>query len=188
MADPVEQITYHLTAHGVPFEIGIRSTVLEDVLASMDYAMVLGMIGPRNAGLLLAKYTGDRQEERKCRAWWLMDCIETAAAKGWKRPRGRMIEGMAYLTMDEHMGHGTRCAVCNGTKERVFDNRKVTCPGCEGRGFNQYDDALFQESMGCSEQEWRSGRWTDRILWARRALHCWEVDARVALANKLGAY
>ncbi len=185
VSDIREQLSNHLTAHGVPLELGIPSTDLEDILRSMDYAMLLGMIEPRQAGLLMAKYLGDIQEERKCRAWWLQDCIEIATLRGWKRPRARMVQGMAYATMDEHMGHGTRCGVCNGTRERMVGHLPVVCPACEGRGFVEYDPARFCDEIGCTMLEWDKA-WRDRVAWARRALFRWEVDAVEALVRRRG--
>lgn len=185
MTDVRERLANHLTAHGVPLEIGIAATGLEDILRSMDWAMLLGMLEPRQAAMLMAKYLGDELEERKCRAWWLMDCIETAAAKGWKRPRARMIEGMAYATMDEHMGHGTRCLVCDGTRQRMVGALPVTCHACAGAGFLHYDPERYCLEIGCAMQDW-DRTWRDRVTWARRALHRWELDAAEELARKHG--
>lgn len=186
MADVREALTQHLTAHGVPLEIGIRSTDLLEILNSMDYAMLLGYIEPRQAAMLLAKYCADAQEERKCRAWWLMDCIEYGAAKGWRRPQARMIEGMAYATMDEHMGHGIRCDLCNGTRQREFAKLLVKCPACDGLGFNLYDSSRFGAEIGCTPHDWQY-TWSARVDWARRALHRWEADAVENLRRRFGS-
>jgi hypothetical protein len=180
-----EQLAQHLTAHGVPLELGIRATDLDELLRGMDFAMLLGMIGPKPAGMLLAKYCGDAQEERKCRAWWLMECIETGAAKGWRRPKARMIEGFAYATIEEHMGHGTRCGTCNGTKERMVGHLPVICPSCMGYGFIPYSPDRMMESIMCSTVEWDKV-WRDRVGWARRRLHRWEADAVQALVERHG--
>lgn len=180
-----EKLANHLTPHGAPLEIGIRSTDLEQILRGMDYAMVLGMVEPQQAAMLLAKYTNDHLEERKCRAWWLMICIEYAEAKRWKRPKSRMVEGMAYATMDEHMGHGTLCSVCSGTRERVVGHLPVVCPECHGAGFLAYTPERFCAEIGCAMLEW-DRVWRDRVAWARRALHRWEVDAAEELLRRHG--
>lgn len=181
-----ESLANHLTAHGVPFEIGIRSTDVADLLEHMEWAMACGLIGPRYAGMLWAKYLKDRQEERKVRAWWLMDCIEYGAAKGWRRPKARMVEGFAYATCDEHMGHGTRCAVCNGTRQREVGQKIIECPACSGVGFVEYLPERFVAEIGCTMLEW-DRVWRERVGWARRYLHRWEVDATEALRRKVGA-
>jgi hypothetical protein len=186
MSDPREQLTHHLTPHGVTLEIvGGRSTAdLSEVLASMDYAMVLGMVEPRQAAMLLAKYCDDSLEERKCRSWWLMECIEYGAAKGWKRPKARMVQGMAYATISEHMGHGTRCMLCQGTASRMVGNLPVECPGCSGRGFLEYLPEQYCDEIGCTMLEWDK-IWRERVGWARRALYRWEMDAAEALKARL---
>jgi hypothetical protein len=186
MSDPREKLTNHLTPHGVTLEIvGGRSTAdLSEVLASMDYAMVLGMVEPRQAAILLAKYCDDQLEERKCRSWWLAECIEYGAAKGWKRPKARMVQGMAYATIDEHMGRGTRCMLCQGTASRMVGNLPVECPGCSGRGFLEYLPEQYCGEIGCTMLEWDKV-WRERVGWARRALYRWEMDAAEALKAKL---
>ena len=186
MSDPREQLTHHLTPHGVTLEIvGGRSTAdLSEILVSMDYAMVLGLIEPRQAAMLLAKYCDDALEERKCRAWWLTECKEYGAAKGWRRPEAAMVEGLAYATMDEHMGHGTRCHICDGVGSREVARRIIECPGCEGAGFVRYLPAIFAERIGCTAVEF-DRIWSERVGWARRALWRWESDAAEALQARL---
>lgn len=185
MTDIREQLGRHLTAHGASLEIGIRSTDVADLLEHMDFAMACGLIGPRRAAILLAKYTGDTQEERKCRAWWLARVIEYAHLRAWHRPRQRMLEALAYTSMDEHIGHGTRCAVCNGTKERMVNNLPVICPGCEGRGFLEYGADVYCAELGIGEREWQNA-WASRVDWARRSLRMWELDAAQALRERVG--
>jgi hypothetical protein len=187
MKDPREAIANHLTAHGVQMDvIGSRRTNnLSEILQGCDYAMLLGLIEPRQAAMLMAKYLGDELEERKARAWWLMECIEYASAKGWKRPKARMIEGMAYASLDEHLGHGTRCGVCHGTKERIIDNRPVLCPGCGGAGFVSYDSDRYSDAIGCTALEWDKV-WRARVGWARRSLYRWEQSAVDDLLRRHG--
>jgi hypothetical protein len=187
MADPREAITNHLTPHGVRLEqVGGRGTAdLSEILGTMDYAAVLGMIGARPAAMLLAKYAADGQEERKARAYWLMECIEHGAAKGWKRPGARMVESMAYASIDEHMGYGTRCAMCMGTKQRVVGHQVIECPQCQGAGFVAYSPDAYAELIGISLMEW-DHTWQERIGWARRALHRWEMDAVESLMERMG--
>lgn len=189
MSDPRELVTAHLTPHGVQLEIvGGRTTVdLSEVLQHMDFAMVLGMIGPKPAGMLLAKYADDHQEYRKCRIWWLQECIETAHEKGWKRPRARMIEQMAFATIEEHMGAGTRCEMCKGTKERMFGHTVIECPDCYGKGFIEYGPEVYAGRIGFHAYEW-DRVWRERVAWARRALYRWEQDAAERLIAKMGRY
>jgi len=186
VSDPRELVTTHLTPHGVQLEtVGGRTTVdLSEVLQHMDFAMVLGMIGAKPAGMLLAKYADDKQEERKCRAWWLMETIEVAQERGWKRPRARMVEEMAYATMDEHMGRDTRCRTCHGTKERVVGHTVVECPTCRGQGFLPYSPEAYADRIGFTMLEWDRA-WRERVDWARRALYRWEQDAAERLMARL---
>jgi len=185
MSDPREAITGHLTAHGVRLDAVGRSTAdLSEILSGMDYAAVLGMIPARDAAILLAMYAADQMEERKVRSWWLAECIEHATAKGWKRPRARMVEALAYASIEEHMGYGTRCGTCQGTKERIVNNLPITCPVCEGAGFLTYSPAIYADRIGITLLEW-DRTWRTRVDWCRRRLFQWEQGAAEMFWDRL---
>ena len=175
MSDPREAITANLTAHGVRLDAVGRSTAdLSEILSSMDYAAVLGMIPAKDAAMLLAKYADDELEERKIRVWWRTELVDVGWVKGWKG--GWRLERMADSTMSEHMGQDTRCMVCNGTRERIINKLPVVCPGCSGAGFLQYTPEHLALEIGITMLEWDKA-WRTRVDWCRRRLFQWEQGA-----------
>ena len=178
--DPREQLTQHLTPHGASLEmVGGRSTAdMSEILSHMDFAHALGKIAPMQAAMLSAKYLDDAAEERKIREWWLAEVADVAMAKGWKP--GWRLGRMADSTMSEHMGYGTRCEGCDGTRERVINKLPVLCPNCGGAGFLPYTPAHLALEIGCTMLEWDRW-WRARVDWARRALYCLEADATEAV-------
>lgn len=181
MTDIREAIA-RLTPHGVPLEMLSRSTAVAEAMMTMDWAMLLGYVEPRQAAMLLAKYTGDRQEEYKCRVWWRAEVRDAGMGKGWRiSPR---LDRMAETTMSEHLGRNTRCPACNGTKERMIANKPVMCPACNGAGFLLYSDLEYAGQIEITLQEFER-HWRQRVDWCRRALYRWELDAAEALQRKL---
>ena len=155
--------------------VGGRSTAdMSEILSHMDFAHALGKIEPRKAAMLSAKYCDDAAEERKIREWWRAEVEDVGRVKGWKS--GWRLERMADSTMSEHIGYGTRCALCNGTRERVINKLPVVCPGCNGAGFLAYTPEHLALEIGITMLEWDRW-WRARVDWARRALHCLEADA-----------
>lgn len=183
--DQREALTRHLTPHGVPLELGVRSTDIAEIMTGMDFAMLLGLLNPRHAAILLAQYCDDHVERMKCRAWWKMECIEHARHHGWQRSRPRMVEALAIYSLDEHLGVDTRCHVCLGTRAREIDRLKVTCPACEGLGFLPYGPGRWQLILGVDAKALER-HWEPRIAWARGRLGRWSADAEYALRQRAG--
>ncbi len=180
MADVRESLANNLTPHGVPLEmIGGRGTAdASEILRGLDYAHLLALVEPRQAGMLMAKYMADRQEERKIRVWWRAD-VSRYQARHW------ILDAFSRETMSEHLGMDTRCDTCNGTKERVINNLPVVCPDCQGAGFLPYSPDRYRAAIGIAPIEW-DRVWRERVGWARRALHMWEAEAVEAVRRRRG--
>ena len=86
--------------------------------------------------------------------------------------------------MSEFISDGIQCGSCDGTKERMINKIRMSCPECQGAGRFTYSPEFYAEHIGVTHADWQR-YWVARIDWARRALYQWESDAAEALKARV---
>jgi len=158
-----------------PLTRAVNSTDLEQQQHLVDVDRVAAMASGNRLGSLLWRFGPGVQPA------WGRTIVLILARRVVRRHRigyalARRVAGCALL---EHSR--PQCMTCNGARELLGANLRVTCPDCGGTGLQRYSDAARRAQIGT---------YGARIDAAMLGCHSWMADALgsflAATAGKLG--